>query len=110
MIKASDFTDNAAGIIHITGPKLSKLADKYDSLVPALRELILCPDTPPEADVKDMIANRLDATQGRFAAIVGPGAAGARASGPVCLAASGAVRPGAFSAGWIPVGRLRPGW
>ena len=28
VIKASDFTDNAVGIIHTTGPKLSKLADK----------------------------------------------------------------------------------
>jgi hypothetical protein len=34
-----------------------------------LRELILRPDTPLEADVKDMIASQLDAAQGRFAAI-----------------------------------------
>jgi hypothetical protein len=40
------------GIIHTTGPKLSK----YGPLVPALRELILCPDTPLEVDVEDMIA------------------------------------------------------
>ena len=69
VIKASDFTDNAVGIIHTTGPKLSKLARKYGPLVPALRELILRPDTPLEADVKDMIARQLDAAQGRFAAI-----------------------------------------
>jgi hypothetical protein len=37
--------------------------------VPALRELILRPDTPLEADVKDMIASQLDAAHGRFAAI-----------------------------------------
>ena len=72
VIKASDFTDNAVGIIHTTGPKLSKLARKYGPLVPALRELILRPDTPLDADVKDMIAAQLDAAQGRFAAI-GPG-------------------------------------
>jgi len=56
VIKASDFTDDAVGIIHTTGPKLSKLAWKYGPLVPTLRALILRPDTPLEADVKDMIA------------------------------------------------------
>jgi hypothetical protein len=69
VIKASDFTDNAVGIIHTTGPKLAKLAGKYGPLVPALRELILRPDTPLEAGVKDMIAAQLDAAQERFAAI-----------------------------------------
>lgn len=69
VIKASDFTDNAVGIIHTTGPKLAKLAGKYGPLVPALRELILRPDTPLEADVKDMIAGQLDVAQGRFAMI-----------------------------------------
>src|SRR5260370_19253512 len=65
VIKASDFTDNAVGIIHTTGPKLSKLARKYGPLVPALRARILRPDTPLDADVKDMIAAQLDAAQGR---------------------------------------------
>jgi len=46
VIKASDITDNAVGIIHLTGPKLARLAGKYGPLVPALRELILRPDTP----------------------------------------------------------------
>lgn len=69
VIKASDFTDNAVGIIHTTGPKLSKLASKYGPLVPALRELILRPDTPLEADVKTMIVGQLGAAQGRFAVI-----------------------------------------
>lgn len=41
--QSSDFTDNAVGIIHTTGPKLSKLARKYGPLVPALRALILRP-------------------------------------------------------------------
>lgn len=45
------------------------LARKYGLLVPALRELILRPDTPLEADVKDMIVGQLDAAQERFAAI-----------------------------------------
>jgi hypothetical protein len=69
VIKASDFTDNAVGIIHLTGPKLPKLAGKYGPLVPALRELIQRPDTPLDTDVKDMITRQLDAAQGRFAAI-----------------------------------------
>jgi hypothetical protein len=69
VIKASDFTDNAVGISHTTGSKLSKLASKYGPLVPELRALILGPDTPLEADVNDLIAGELDAAQGRFAAI-----------------------------------------
>jgi hypothetical protein len=69
VIKASDFTDNAVGIIHTTGPKLSKLAGKYGPLVPALRALILRQDTPLETGVKDMIVGQLDAARQRFAAI-----------------------------------------
>jgi HD domain-containing protein len=45
VIKISDFTDNGAGLIHTTGPKLGKLAAKYAPLVPVLRELIARPDT-----------------------------------------------------------------
>jgi len=41
------------------------LAGTYGPLVPALRELI----HPLQAGVKDMIAARLDAAQGRFTAI-----------------------------------------
>jgi hypothetical protein len=56
VIKASDFTDNAVGIIYTTGPKLPELARKYGPLVPALRVLIPRPDTPLEDDVKGTIA------------------------------------------------------
>ena len=69
VIKASDFTNNVVGIIHLHGPKLAKLAGKYGPLVPALREFIVRPDTPLEADVKDMIADQFDAARERFAAI-----------------------------------------
>jgi hypothetical protein len=69
VIKASDYTDNAVGLIHTTGPKLSRLARKYGPLTPTLRELILRPDTPLDADVKNMIARQLGNAQGRFAAI-----------------------------------------
>lgn len=75
VIKASDFTDNAMGVIHTTGPKLSKLAGKYGPLLPALLALILRRDTPLEADVKDMIAGHLDAAQGRFT-VIGHGRGG----------------------------------
>ena len=53
------------------GPALSTIAraGKYAPLVPALRELILRPDTPLATDVKDMIVGRLDTAQARFAAI-----------------------------------------
>jgi len=69
VIKASDFTDNAVGLIHTTGPRLEKLAGKYAPLVPALRELILRPDTPLDTDVKQHIAAQLDTAAARFSAI-----------------------------------------
>jgi hypothetical protein len=69
VIKASDFTDNAVGLIHTTGPKLSRLARKYRPLVPVLRELVLRPDTPLDSDVKKIIAGQLDNAKDRFAAI-----------------------------------------
>jgi hypothetical protein len=69
VIKASDFTDNAVGLFHTTGPKLPKLAGKYRPLVPVLREFVLRPDTPLAPEVKDMIAGQLDDAEDRFAAI-----------------------------------------
>jgi len=70
VIKASDYTDNAVGLMHTTGPKLAALASKYRPLVPVLRELILRPDTPLEPDIKRMIAGQLDDAEDRFAAIL----------------------------------------
>jgi hypothetical protein len=69
VIKASDFTDNAVGLMHTTGPKLSTLASKYRPLVPVLRALILRPDTPLDSAIKDMIARQLDIAEDRFAVI-----------------------------------------
>jgi hypothetical protein len=71
VIKASDFTDNAVGLIHTTGPKLGKLAAKYQPLVPVLCELILRPDTPLDDHVKQHIARQLDKAAERFAALGG---------------------------------------
>jgi hypothetical protein len=70
VIKASDFTDNAVGLFHTTGPKVTKLAGKYRPLVPVLRELVLRPDTPLQLDVKDMIVQQLESTESRFTAIL----------------------------------------
>ncbi len=83
VIKVSDFTDNAMGLVHTTGPKLSKLARKYRPLVPVLRELILRPDTPLDADVKDMIARQFDNAEDRFAAICHDHHAGSGPGQPV---------------------------
>jgi hypothetical protein len=70
VIKASDFTDNAVGLFHTTGPRLARLAGKYRPLGPVLRELILRPDTPLDPGVKDKIAAQLDDAEDRFAAIL----------------------------------------
>jgi hypothetical protein len=69
VIKASDFTDNAVGLIHTTGPKLQKLAAKYEPMVPVLLELILRPDTPLGEDVKQHIARQLTTAAHRFTAL-----------------------------------------
>ena len=69
VIKASDFTDNGAGLIHTTGPRLRRLADKYAPLVPVLRDLITRPDTPLDAPVKEHILAQLDRAADRFAAL-----------------------------------------
>jgi HD domain len=73
VIKASDFTDNAVGLIHTTGAGLTRLAAKYAPLVPVLRALILREDTPLDADIRQHIAGQLDTAGTRFAAIWRPG-------------------------------------
>jgi hypothetical protein len=71
VIKASDFTDNGAGLIHTTGPRLHRLAGKYAPLVPVLRELIVRPDTPLDAAAKEHILSQLGRAADRFAALRG---------------------------------------
>jgi HD domain len=71
VIKASDFTDNGVGLIHTTGPRLHRLADKYAPLVPVLRDLIARPDTPLDAPAKEHILAQLDRAADRFAALRG---------------------------------------
>jgi HD domain len=72
VIKASDFTDNGVGVIHITGPMAVRLARKYAPLVPVLAELIARPDTPLSAAAKALILRQLRIGQERFAAIAPP--------------------------------------
>jgi HD domain len=69
VIKVSDFTDNAVGLIHTTGPKLEKLAAKYSPLIPALRELIIRPDTPLDGEVKRRIVAQLDSAARGLASV-----------------------------------------
>jgi hypothetical protein len=71
VIKASDFTDNGVGLIHTTGPRLHRLADKYAPLVPILRGVIAQPDTPLDAKVKEHILAQLSRAADRFAAVRG---------------------------------------
>jgi hypothetical protein len=71
VIKASDFTDNGVGLIHTTGPRLHRLADKYAPLVPVLRDLIARPDTPLDTRAKEHILAQLDRAADRFAALRG---------------------------------------
>jgi hypothetical protein len=73
VIKASDFTDNGAGLIHTTGPRVEKLAGKYAPLVPVLRELIARPDTPLEGPARQRILDQLDRAEERFSAVLPPG-------------------------------------
>ncbi len=69
VIKVSDFTDNGAGLIHTTGPKIDRLAAKYAPLVPVFRELITRPDTPLSDDARARILSQLDSAAERFAVI-----------------------------------------
>jgi HD domain len=71
VVKASDFTDNGVGLIHSTGPRLRRLADKYAPVVPVLQELIAQPDTPLDAAVKEHILAQIGRAADRFAAVRG---------------------------------------
>jgi len=70
VIKVSDFTDNAVGLMHTSGPKMVKLAMKYRPLVPVLLEIVLLPDTPLGVEVKGKIVRQLGNAERRFASIL----------------------------------------
>jgi (p)ppGpp synthase/HD superfamily hydrolase len=71
VIKFSDFTDNGVGIVHTSGPKMTRAATKYAPLVPTLRRLVSLPDTPLAPAVKDHILDQFDLAELRFRAILG---------------------------------------
>jgi (p)ppGpp synthase/HD superfamily hydrolase len=73
VIKVSDFTDNGAGLTHITGPRVRALARKYAPMVPVLRALIALPDTPLDAPARQRIMAQLDRAADRFAAVLPSG-------------------------------------
>jgi hypothetical protein len=59
VIKLSDFTDNAVGIVHTRRSKAESVAGKYFPLVDDLRELAGRPDTPLSDEVKAHIDEQL---------------------------------------------------
>jgi hypothetical protein len=69
VLKASDFTDNGVGLIHTTGSKAAKSAQKYAPLVPVLADLIARADTPLTGQAKARILRQLASANQRFAAI-----------------------------------------
>lgn len=70
VIKLSDLTDNAVGMIHAAAAKARRAAAKYGPLVPALRQLINRADTPLDDDVKARILTQLDQTEKRAIAVL----------------------------------------
>ena len=46
VVKVSDFTDNAVGLFHTTGPSLPRRAAKYRPLLPVLRQAGRARDQP----------------------------------------------------------------
>jgi hypothetical protein len=73
IIKASDFTDNGAALIHTTGPEVERLAAKYAPLIPVLRDAVTRPDTPLSSAARQRILAQLDRCAERFAVILPPG-------------------------------------
>jgi hypothetical protein len=70
IIKASDFTDNGVGLIHIDDWRLKYKASRYAGLVPILREMISRPDTPLSEAARQHILEQLDRAKERFDAIL----------------------------------------
>jgi (p)ppGpp synthase/HD superfamily hydrolase len=70
VVKLSDFTDNAVGIIHTVGPRLRHLARKYTLAVPLFRDLLARADTPLSPTVKAHINRQLDLADSRLYAVL----------------------------------------
>jgi (p)ppGpp synthase/HD superfamily hydrolase len=72
VIKFSDFTDNAVGVVWTTPDKGRRGAVKYRPLIPILRALVNRADTPLEDGVKQHIHQQLDTAQRRLEEVLGP--------------------------------------
>ena len=70
VIKVSDFTNNAVGLMHASGPQVVRLATKYRPLVPVLQKIVLLPDTPLRVEFKGDIVRQLGNTERPFASIL----------------------------------------
>jgi (p)ppGpp synthase/HD superfamily hydrolase len=66
VVKLSDFTDNATGLIYTTGAKVAKLAKKYEPIVPVLRLGLQRADLPLQPQVVLHIHDQLNLTQERL--------------------------------------------
>ncbi len=71
VVKMSDFTDNAIGLHHTTGPRMLRLARKYAPMVSVMQEVIMRQDTPLSDAVKAKIKVQLNQAALRFAIIQG---------------------------------------
>lgn len=73
MIKVSDFTDNAIGIIYTTGEKVPRLGAKYLPLIKVFRTALQRKDLPISPEVRHHIERQLDLGQERLQATLVPG-------------------------------------
>lgn len=69
VIKLSDFTDNATGIMYTSGPKVLRLATKYLPAIPIFKESLERSDLPLEREVIIHIRQQLDLTEAHLGAI-----------------------------------------
>lgn len=66
ILKISDFTDNATGLIYTTGPKVPRLARKYYPVIPVLRKALGRSDLPLSLAAVEHIESQLDLTEERL--------------------------------------------
>ena len=70
ILKVSDFTDNAMGLVYIPEKDAKYRAERYSSLVPIFEEAIQRPDTPLSAEAKAHILEQMVETQKRLATLL----------------------------------------
>jgi len=70
IIKISDFTDNATGIIYTPQAKAESVAPKYEPLVPEFKQAIASPEVPLSDEVKAHILHQMDLTTERLQSVI----------------------------------------